>query len=102
MDPIAMRRPSTGVHHPSPDVIARGWLTDLVKACREEIRGTKRRVTQNEVWERVQTKLDDDPITDDGETMTLPPETEKQTRAVARRISEAATRATEIGLAVRL
>lgn len=102
MDVLAMHRPRSAAHHPSPDVIARGWLTDLVKACREEIRVTKRRVTQYEVWERVQTKLDDDPITDDGEALTLPPETEKETRAVARRISEAASRATEIGLAVRL
>jgi hypothetical protein len=101
---IAMRHPGSVTHPqlPSPDVIARGWLTDLVKFCREEIRVTKRRVTPYEVWERVQTRLDDDPITDDGEQLTLSPEIDKQTRAMARRIAEAASRATEIGLAVRL
>jgi|SRR5579872_5764036 len=105
MDTIVAMRHSGHAQHllvPSPDVIARGWLTDLVKFCREEIRVTKRRVTPYEVWARVQTLLDDEPITDDGEPVTLPPETEMKTRAFARRIAEAATRATEIGLAVRL
>ena len=104
MDPIlAMRHPEPANHQlPSPDVIARGWLTDLVKLCREEIRVTKRRVTPYEVWERVQTRLDADPITDDGEQMTLSAEVDKQTREAAHRIAEAAARATEVGLAVRL
>lgn len=102
MDAVAMHRSNSAGHYPSPDVIARGWLTDLVKLCRAEIKATKRRVTQYEVWERVQTKLDDSPITDDGETVTLPPERDKAARDVARRVCEAASRATEVGLAVRL
>src|SRR6185437_11028523 len=95
MDPVlAMRHPAPANHQlPSPDVLARGWVTDLVKLCREEIRVTKRRVTPYEVWERVQTRLDTDPITDDGEQMTLSPEIEKETRAAAHRIAEAAARA---------
>ena len=98
---VAMRHPGPVPRPlPSPDVIARGWLTDLVKLCREEIQVTKRRVTPYEVWERVQTKLDDDPITDDGETVTLSTDMDKQVRAAARRITEAASHATEIGLAV--
>jgi hypothetical protein len=102
MDSIVSMRRGHAEHLPRPDVIARGWLSDLVKLCREEIRVTKRRVTPYEVWERVQTKLDDDAITDDGAAVTLSADTERQTREAARRIAEAASRATEIGLAVRL
>lgn len=102
MDTIAMHRSNSAAHFPSADVIARGWLTDLVKFCRAEIKGTKRRVTQYEVWERVQTMLEDNPITDNGEPITLPPERDRETRAVARRVCEATSRATEVGLAVRL
>jgi len=62
------------MHHPRPDVIARGWLSDLIKTCREEIRLTKRRITSYEVWERVHTKvMDNETITDDGEPVSLPP-----------------------------
>jgi hypothetical protein len=91
------------MHHPTPDVIARGWLNDLIKACREEIKLTKRRITSYEVWERVHTKLmDTETITDDGEPVTLCTEAEDQTRAVARKMAEAAVQATAVGLAVRL
>jgi hypothetical protein len=91
------------MHHPRPDVIARGWLSDLIKTCREEIRLTKRRITSYEVWERVHTKvMDNETITDDGEPVSLPAAAEQQTRDIARKMAEAAVQATGIGLAVRL
>jgi hypothetical protein len=46
--------------------------------------------------------MDTETITDDGEPVTLCTEAEDQTRAVARKMAEAAVQATAVGLAVRL
>ena len=96
-------RKTVDVSHPRPDAIARGWLSDLIKTCREEIRLTKRRITSYEVWERVLAKVAaSEAITDDGEEVTLSAEAEAQIRDVARQMAEAAVQATGAGLAVRL
>ena len=90
-------------HHPRPDAIARGWLSDLIKTCREEIKLTKRRITSYEVWERVLAKVTGgEAITDDGEEVKLSADAEAQVRDVAQRMAEAAVQATGSGLAVRL
>jgi hypothetical protein len=89
-------------HHPRPDAIARGWLSDLIKSCREEIKLTKRRITSYEVWERVLAQvIASEAITDDGEEVRLSADAEKQVRDAAQKMAEAAVQATGAGLAVR-
>ena len=100
-EPLLQKAADLG--QPRPDAITRGWLSDLLKSSRDDIRVTKRRITSYEVWERVLAKVTaGELITDDGQEVKLSSDVEAQVREAAQKMAEAAVHASNVGLAVRL
>ena len=83
------------------DVIARLWLLDLMRQCREELKASHQRITSHAVWVCVLGKIDAEVITNDCVPVNLSVEDEKRVRDFARDLATAAERITRVGWGIR-